>query len=99
MVITQFNRVIYANHTFVVIQLPLLYQLKHTSRYKSYVYRSVAYFLNRFILRLKLEVEGLENVPKDGRLTIYANHKSYADPVVLMKSLIDQQVIHKMKCL
>ena len=70
---------------FVVIQLPILYKLNYMSKYKSYVYRSVAYFLNRFILRLKLEVEGLENIPKDGRLTIYANHKSYADPVVLME--------------
>jgi 1-acyl-sn-glycerol-3-phosphate acyltransferase len=70
---------------FVVIQLPLLLKLSYMSKYKNYVYRSVAYFLNRFILRLKLEVEGLENVPKDGRLTIYANHKSYADPVIMME--------------
>jgi 1-acyl-sn-glycerol-3-phosphate acyltransferase len=73
----------------IIMQLPLLYNLSYTNRYKNYVYRSVAYFLNRFILRLKLEVHGLENVPKDGRLTIYANHKSYADPVVLME-IIDR---------
>ena len=73
----------------IVIQLPILYKLSYTNRYKNYVYRSIAYFLNRFILRLKLEVHGLDNLPKDGRLTIYANHKSYADPVILME-IIDR---------
>ncbi|MFA5471363.1 MAG: 1-acyl-sn-glycerol-3-phosphate acyltransferase [Acholeplasmataceae bacterium] len=72
---------------YVVIQLPILNKLSLLNRYKSRLYRSVAFFLNHIIFRLKIEVTGLENVPKDGRLTIYANHKSYADPVILMEVL------------
>lgn len=70
---------------FVVIQLPMLDRLSLLNRYKSHLYRSVAFFLDHIIFRLKIEVIGIENVPKDGKLTIYANHKSYADPVILME--------------
>lgn len=72
---------------FVIVQLPILEKTKLLNRYKIYTYRSVAYFLNRYIFRLKLEVVGKENIPKSGRLTIYANHKSYADPVIVMEAI------------
>lgn len=70
---------------FMVIQLPILRRLSLTNKYKHYAYRSTAYFLNRFILRLSIEVEGEENIPFGNRLTIYSNHKSYVDPVVMME--------------
>lgn len=45
--------------------------------------RSIAIFLNIFVLRLTIRVKGKEHIPKDGRLTTYSNHKSYADPIIL----------------
>ncbi|MCD4826196.1 MAG: 1-acyl-sn-glycerol-3-phosphate acyltransferase [Acholeplasmataceae bacterium] len=72
---------------FILVQIPLLTRTKLFNRYKIYLYRSVAYFLNRYIFRLRLEIVGRENIPKTGRLTVYANHKSYADPVVIMEAV------------
>lgn len=70
---------------FVIVQLPIFNKLKVKNWYKNYTYRSIAYFLSRYFFRLKLEVIGRENIPLTGRLTVYANHKSYADPVILME--------------
>lgn len=72
---------------FVLVQLPALSKTKLFNKYKIYLYRSVAFFLNRFIFRLKLEITGRENIPKSGRLTVYANHKSYADPSIVMEAI------------
>lgn len=55
--------------------------------YKTYLLKSMAVFLNHFVLRLKITAIGVENVPKKGPLVIYANHKSYTDAFVLMEKL------------
>jgi len=68
----------------VVIHLPVMMVISTTNPYKSYVTRSTARFANRFVLRLKIKITGIENVPKKGILTIYANHKSYADPFIIL---------------
>lgn len=70
---------------FLFANLPIMKWTKVTNKYKVYATRSVAACMNHFVLRLKISVEGLENVPKSGRLTIYANHKSYADPFIIME--------------
>jgi len=72
---------------FYLLNYPLVLLLPPKNRYKSYLMRSIAFFLNRFILRLKIKVTGLENVPKDGPLVIYANHKSYTDAFALLEVL------------
>ena len=72
---------------FVLIQLPLLKHTKLFNKYKIYLYKSIAVFLDVFIFRLRMEVVGQANVPKSGRLTIYVNHKSYADPVIVMHAI------------
>ncbi|MCF7930036.1 MAG: 1-acyl-sn-glycerol-3-phosphate acyltransferase [Acholeplasmataceae bacterium] len=69
---------------FLYINLPIMKYTKVNNPYKVYVTRSMAAFMNHFVMRLKISVQGLENVPKDGKLTIYANHKSYADPFIIM---------------
>jgi 1-acyl-sn-glycerol-3-phosphate acyltransferase len=68
----------------IVLHLPLMMVVSTTNKYKSFITRSSARYINRFALRLKLKITGLENVPKDGILTIYANHKSYADPFIIL---------------
>jgi 1-acyl-sn-glycerol-3-phosphate acyltransferase len=69
------------------LNYPLVLLLPPKNRYKSYLMRSMAFFLNRFVLRLKIQVTGLEYVPKDGPLVIYANHKSYTDAFALLEVL------------
>lgn len=46
----------------------------------------VSTFLYRFLARIvyKIEIEGLENVPKKGKLILCANHKTNMDPFFLM---------------
>lgn len=42
------------------------------------------------LTRLRVEVEGLENIPPDGPVILAANHSSYLDGVALMASLPDR---------
>jgi len=70
---------------FLLLNFPILKYTKLTNPYKRYLTSSTAAFANHVGMRLKIDVEGYENVPKDGILTMYANHKSYADPFILME--------------
>ncbi len=67
------------------IHLPFMKMIAPDHPYKYYVTRSVALFVNVFALRLKIQIEGMKNIPKTGMLTLYANHKSYADPFIIMR--------------
>jgi 1-acyl-sn-glycerol-3-phosphate acyltransferase len=69
------------------LQFPLVLILPAKHPYKAYLMRSISYFLNHFILNLKVKVEGLENVPRDGRLVVYSNHKSYTDAFAILEKL------------
>ncbi|MDY0074939.1 MAG: lysophospholipid acyltransferase family protein [Acholeplasmataceae bacterium] len=69
----------------ILAHFPFLKYSKVTNPYKYYVTRSTAHWLTIFFMRLKVVVEGRENIPKDGPLCIYANHKSYADPFVIFE--------------
>lgn len=68
-------------------QYPYLKRIPSDHPYKTYLLKSMAVFLNHFVLRLKIKAKGLEHVPKKGPLVIYANHKSYTDAFVLMEKL------------
>ncbi|TNF07919.1 MAG: hypothetical protein EP317_03985 [Bacillota bacterium] len=70
-----------------LVQYPYLKMIPSNHPYKTYLLRSMATFLNHFILRLKITATGLEHVPKEGPLVIYSNHKSYTDAFVLMEKL------------
>lgn len=70
---------------FYFLNFPLVLLLRPTHPYKTYLMRSLAYFLCKWILNLKVEVEGLENIPKSGRLVAYANHKSYTDAFAIIQ--------------
>lgn len=72
---------------FLYLNLPIMKWTKVTNKYKTYASRCIATWMNHFVLRLKITVEGQENIPKEGPLTIYANHKSYTDPFILMEIL------------
>lgn len=47
--------------------------------------RNLSFTLNHFILRLKVIPKGLENIPKEGKVVFFANHKSYTDPFVVLQ--------------
>ena len=67
------------------LHLPYNKLTKVTNKYQYYVTRSTAFFYNHFLLNLRIKVKGLENVPDGGILTIYGNHKSYADPFIILE--------------
>ena len=70
---------------FYILNFPFVLMFKSTNKYKVYLMRSLAAFLNRFYLNMKIEVQGVENVPKDGSIVVYSNHKSYTDAFVIMQ--------------
>ncbi|PKK97260.1 MAG: hypothetical protein CVV58_02125 [Tenericutes bacterium HGW-Tenericutes-3] len=72
---------------FLFANLPIMKRISLTSKYKTYMSTSIAYFMNHFVLRLKVTVDGYENIPRGGILTIYANHKSYADPFIIAEAI------------
>ena len=67
---------VYANYPWMK-RTSALNPMKHRMAH------GIVFLVNHFFIRLKIEVEGKENVPKDGRLTVYANHKSLLDPLVI----------------
>jgi 1-acyl-sn-glycerol-3-phosphate acyltransferase len=67
------------------IQFPIIYFLPTNHPYKTYLMRSLAYLINHIFLRLKVRTQYIENIPKTGRLVVYANHKSYTDAFALME--------------
>jgi 1-acyl-sn-glycerol-3-phosphate acyltransferase len=66
------------------LHLPIMKRIPSNHPYKYYVTKSTSIFLNRYILRLKIHVEGLDHIPKEGKLTVYANHKSYGDAFIIL---------------
>ena len=70
---------------FIVIQFPIFKHTKFTNPYKYYVCRSTSHWLIIFFLRLRIQITGKENIPNDGLLTVFANHKSYADPFIVFE--------------
>lgn len=69
---------------FYLLNFPLVLILKSTHPYKVYLMRSLSVFLNKYYLNMKIEVVGIENVPLDEKIVVYANHKSYTDAFALM---------------
>lgn len=72
----------------VILTLPLVFWAKKTNRFKHYYLRSICDFVRIFILRLWInEVAGIENIPKDTNFGVYGNHRSGADPLVVLSSI------------
>lgn len=70
---------------FYLIQLPMIKRMALSHPYKAYLMRSISFLINRFFLRLLVTVTGLEHIPMDRKLIIYANHKSYTDAFSMME--------------
>jgi 1-acyl-sn-glycerol-3-phosphate acyltransferase len=64
--------------------LPIMKRIPHDHPFKYRMTKRAAHFLNVVVMRLKITYHGLENIPVGGRLTVYANHKSYADPFIIL---------------
>jgi len=70
---------------FVLMNYPIMKYTKVNNKYKYFLTRSTSKWLVRFYMRLKINVIGIENIPSDGKLTIFANHKSYTDPFIVFE--------------
>lgn len=66
-------------HIYLWQKLPLM------NRFKYYGWQSLARFLSVFVFNLSIRIKGKENIPKDGKMVVYANHKSYLDPVIAIQ--------------
>ncbi|QLY40236.1 1-acyl-sn-glycerol-3-phosphate acyltransferase [Hujiaoplasma nucleasis] len=67
------------------LHIPIVLILKPTHPYKTYLLRSISFFLNKFIFGLDIEYKGQDNIPKDVPLVVYANHKSYSDAFPILQ--------------
>lgn len=70
---------------FMILNFPIFKKQGYKSVYMFKLSRSLTVFLNRFLFRVKINVSGQENIPKTGKLTVFANHKSYADPFIMFE--------------
>ncbi len=70
---------------FVLLNFPIMRFTKFDNRYKYYLSRSTSHWLIVFFMRLKINIIGKDNIPNDGILTVYANHKSYADAFIVFE--------------
>ena len=61
------------------------------SRYFRFLLNSST-FIGLWILRVKISVEGIENVPKDRRFMLVSNHRSNYDPIVTWRVLHDRDM-------
>ncbi len=66
---------------FIWINFIWMRKVKPTNKPMNDMAQSIAFFVDHFVCRIKLDVTGRENIPLDGRLTTYVNHKSLLDPV------------------
>ena len=69
----------------LIIHLSFIKFLPVTNRYKGYLSRSTATFINHFILRVSVKTVNKQYIPKKGPLVIYANHKSKVDPFIILE--------------
>ncbi|HHW79835.1 MAG TPA: 1-acyl-sn-glycerol-3-phosphate acyltransferase [Acholeplasmataceae bacterium] len=67
---------------FLIILMPVMKRLSHRSRLKKWLLTSISRFAN-FFLGINVKSYGKENIPKYGKLTLYANHKSQVDPFLI----------------
>lgn len=72
---------------FLVALLPIMKVTKKDLRLKYWILKGCAKFCNLTALGIDVDVIGKENIPKDGKLTIYANHKSQIDPFIIMSQI------------
>lgn len=68
-----------------LLQLPLVMILPANNSYKNYLMKSMSFFILRIILRQKTTHIYNTQIPKTGRLVVYANHKSYTDGFAVLE--------------
>ncbi len=72
----------------IYINFPWMAKTKPTNKLKNDIAYQIIYLVNHFFIRIKLDVEGRENIPPRGTLlTTYANHKSLLDPLPIIELL------------
>lgn len=67
----------------LILLMPLMKVTKKDWYGKYLLLKYLARFCNLFALGIRVKVIGKENIPKKGKLTIYANHKSQIDPFII----------------
>lgn len=68
----------------IIILMPIMKYTKPDWKVKYFLTKSAANFIKTFFIRYRIKVTGREHIPKTGKLTVYANHKSQTDPIGIM---------------
>ncbi len=61
----------------------ILPRLSEKSKIKYKYLHEMGWWINTFLLNVHVKYIGKENIPKEGKLTLYGNHKSKLDPLYL----------------
>ncbi len=72
---------------FFGLMVPFYKSSDSNSPFFGQLTRNLSFTLNHFILRLKVIPKGLENIPNNGKVVLFANHKSYTDPFVVLQTV------------
>ena len=63
--------------------MPVMKFTKPNSKFKYHLAKSFDIFKYIYFKNCN-NIKGRKNIPKTGKLTVYANHKSQTDPVIIM---------------
>lgn len=59
----------------------------YDKKIKNTYFRGMAWWLMVFIFNARIKIEGEENIPAEGSVVFYANHKSKIDPVYVYQAI------------
>ena len=74
---------------YLILMIPIMLILLLISRYNNKLSSTIGQAMVRFIFKIilfiagaKVEIKGLENIPKDGGVLFVSNHRSYFDILI-----------------
>src|SRR5690606_6206855 len=71
----------------IYVHALILDKSSYMNRYKNYGWRSASVAVGIFMFNVSVKIVGGEKIPKDGKLVVYSNHKSYLDPMIMMQTI------------
>ncbi len=73
---------------FLILIIEIIFpRLSYDSKIKYMYIREMGWWITTFLLIARVKIVGKENLPKDGKLTVYGNHKSKLDPLYISQAI------------
>lgn len=68
----------------VAIELTFIHQFTSPrGKFKKFYISNMGYFITKFGFNVSIRKKGVENIPKDGNIVFFSNHKHKLDPLIL----------------